>query len=329
MHIRIIMCYFLLASSIVPRDRCTVAVMSSLYHEPPDKRLMVVAFADSSEAICTVHPTPCKHAFCRSYWINYGIVQITGSKYTHCELYWPHNQLSISVDSIKNVHCNKSRTYLTDIGRWEFLYLLVTREQERLITKYVTMQKGRPYDNTSFYLFGILSCTSCFQPRARPIQYYSNTSLSDVDLQSKLPPAETCARLLMGAFVYADLVPPQDVRLATPHSVYEALINIGAQSTYALPVLPEIEQTRELSIFELAKGQSDTRSYSTESMHYALSGGFAPTSIGDLNRTSRPLLTHEHGGHGYEPLETYESQSAYWKAIGVESQKNSRFASLS
>lgn len=274
---------------------------------------MVVPFADSSEALCTDHPTPCKKTFCRSYWINYGIVKITGSQYSHCELYWPYNQLSISVDQLKNVHSNKSRSYITAIGRWVFLYMYVTDEQERLIMQYMTMQKGKPYDNTSFYMFGVLSCTSCFQPATRPLRHETSYDLNDQQLRAKLPPSETCSRLLMGALIYAGVVDVQDIRLATPRTVFEALVRAGAQSTDVLPSVPDSQFSCTASAFEMALQQTAIHSYSGESVQYALSGGFcdAPSTV----HGGAPA-----GGGAYceeDQLMSYSSSAEYYQALGV------------
>ena len=281
-------------------------------HEVPEGyRLLVVPFVDSSEAVCTVHPTPCQHTWCSSYWMNYAITKVTGSKYTHCELYWPHTQVSTSVDSELNVHQKKSRTYIAQIGRWEFLSLLVTEDQEWHMMQYIHAQMGKQYDKTSFYLFGILSCTSCMQPHVRPLRHEACPGITDQQLRNHLPPSETCARLLMGAMVYAGIVTPRDVRLATPQSVYRALVQIGAQSSFTLPTTRLAEESVYFQSACESALQSSTHSTShSNGLGYALSGGIT---------YEQPPRGGVHGGAHVGDDYFHSPQNVqYWRDCGVE-----------
>lgn len=285
---------------------------------PEGYRLMVVAFADSTDAVCTEHPTPCSVTWCKSYWLNYAIIKVTGSNFTHCELYWPHTQVSTSVDNARNVHQNKSRTYITAIGRWVFLSLLITEMQERLMNEYIEAQMNKPYDTTSFYLFGLLAATSCIQPRVRPAHH--SMWLPDVrsrSLREHLPPSETCARLLMGALIYADVVPRRDVRLATPSSVFRTLMQVGAQPSYELPRTPHEEHSMYFpSAYETAAERHAHNASQAQRLGYALSGG--------LVQAERPpsVIQLTHGG-SYVSFE-HPSDADYWRQCGVE-RMESRF----
>lgn len=278
-------------------------------HEVPEGyRLMVVPFVDSSEAVCTVHPTPCQHTWCASYWMNYAITKVTGSKYTHCELYWPHSQVSTSVDSELNVHQKKSRTYVAMIGHWEFLTLLIAEEQEWLMSQYIEAQMNKQYDKTSFYLFGLLSFTSCMQPRARPLHHSMCPEINTTQLRHHLPPTETCARLLMGAMVFAGIVTPRDVRLATPQSVYQALAQAGAESTDVLPRTRHVIDSIHIpSAYELATQRNAQSASQAQKLGYALSGG----------------IIYEHSMHGGAHADDTPPHHAprddhYWRQCGVE-----------
>jgi hypothetical protein len=300
---------------------------SGFHDVPPGYRMIVVPFSDSSLSVCTIHPTPCPHKFCTSYWMNMAVIQVTGSNLTHCELYSPHTGLSVSVDSEKNVHHNKDRTYNPVIGRWVFLSLMVTEEQEANMMRYLIAQKGKPYDNTSFYLFGLLSCTKSIQRHSRPLRHEMCYQLTQEQLSAALPPSETCARLLMGAFVFAGIVSPRDVRLATPQSVYTAFSNAGAQYS---ELLPRVMRSREMlslpSAFEMASSYSGggggiygSTVHQSHQLGYALSGGFLHDIPDGASEDTLIITTNGE--------QMAVSHDEYLQASGIQREK-SRFVSL-
>jgi len=147
--------------------------------------------------------------------------------------------------------------------------------------------------------------------------------LNDQQLRAKLPPTEMCSRLLMGALIYAGVIDVQDIRLATPRTVYETLVRAGAQSTDVLPSVPESEISNAPSAFEMVQQQIATHSYSGDSVQYALSGGYcdSPSTVHGGAAAATGACDEE------DRLVSYSSSADYYRAVGA-AVPTTRFAPL-
>jgi hypothetical protein len=123
----------------------------------------------------------------KKHWRNRLAAWYTGSKWIHCELYFPDTHESFSVDTKNPVYCMTNKDYR--FRKWHFYPLSVPEEQADKLYKACYKSLGEPFDKTSFsFFFCPIGC--CIDPPNTHKKWlcsrYCATKMQEVGMLNKI-----------------------------------------------------------------------------------------------------------------------------------------------